>query len=84
MRTRKDELALEIYAHLDRKLSEETKRKLSSSDTREIILTISEYVLIENFNTIFDHLHKFQTALLESNDSSCEEESDFMNELKKI
>jgi hypothetical protein len=83
MRTRKDELALEIFAHLDRSLSDETKAKLSSSDTREIVLTLSEYILIENFNTIFDHLHKFQTALLTKDDTE-ENQSDFMDELKKI
>jgi hypothetical protein len=82
MKTRRDELALEIFDHLKRKLSDETKAKLSSSEIREIVYTVSDFVLIEQFNTIFDHLHKFQNALIEESPEL--EESDFMEELKKI
>lgn len=81
-KTRRDELAREIFDHLDRTLSPETKQRLSSSDTREIIYIFSDFVIIESFNTIFDHLEKFQNALIEQDEES--EESDFVDDLKKI
>lgn len=81
MKTR-DRVAKEIFEHLNRKLSDETKGRLSSSETRELVYALSEYVIIENFNTIFDHLHKFQTALIEAEPET--EESDFIEDLKKL
>jgi len=83
-KTRKDELVEEIFDHLDRTLSEETKRRLSSSETREIIYTLSDFIIIENFNTIFDHLEKFQNALIQTDDDDEEVVSGFVDELKKI
>jgi hypothetical protein len=82
-KTRRDEIAEEIFEHLDKKLSAETKSKLSSYDTREIVYSLSDYVLIENFNTIFDHLEKFQKAILEADEEEVIE-SDFIEELKKV
>ena len=82
-KTRRDELAEEIFNHLDKKLSDETKAKLSSSETREIVYSLSDFVLVENFNTIFDHLEKFQKAIIEVEYEEVVE-SDFVEELKKI
>jgi hypothetical protein len=81
MRTRKDEVAESIFDFLDRKLSTDFKRRVPSSDMKEIVYILSDYIVIENFNAIFDHLHKFQTAIMTKEEDF---ESDFLDQLKNI
>jgi hypothetical protein len=81
MRTRRDEIAESIFDFLDRKLSTDFKRRIPSSDVKEIVYILSDYIVIENFNAIFDHLHKFQTALMTQEEES---DSDFLTQLKNI
>ena len=85
----KDEIAQKLFVHLDKTLSPESKAKLTPSLTSEIIYSVTDFVLIERFNSIFDQAIGLEKALIETQNKTqkedeLEESESFMKELKNL